>query len=101
MFSVLLCIFGVVLAAYLLMGVIKEKAKWVEIYLWGKLIFLVYELITIVYIFFHYPGEAIWLLVVWCLEIYFWLCINSYYLDLKSGVITTTTSRTITTVITA
>jgi hypothetical protein len=88
-----------VLAIYLILGAYKEKAKWIEYYLWGKLIWLVVELIIIIGLFFSTPGNAFWMLLTWALEVYFWMVVNSYYLRLE-GIVpattTTTTTRTIT-----
>uniref|UniRef100_A0A336MFK8 CSON011573 protein n=1 Tax=Culicoides sonorensis TaxID=179676 RepID=A0A336MFK8_CULSO len=87
-------IIGLILGIYLTLGAYKEKQKWVEYYLWGKLIFLAIELIEIIGLFFQSPANAIWLFLTWCLEIYFWLCVNSYHLQLQGIVPATTTRQT-------
>lgn len=73
----------------------QTKAKWIEVYLWGKLIFLVYEIIVLVIAFFSDPFAAIWLILTWCLEVYFWLCVNSYYLELQGSVTVVTRTTTV------
>jgi len=92
-------ILSFVLAIYLILGAYREKAKWVEYYLWGKLIFLVIELIIIISLFFSTAGNALWMLLTWALDVYFWMCVNSYFLKLE-GIVPATTTTTVTRTVT-
>ncbi|XP_063705950.1 uncharacterized protein LOC134835029 [Culicoides brevitarsis] len=92
-FAYVFFIVGIILGIYLTLGAYREKQKWVEYYLWGKFIFLIIELIGIIGLFFQTPANAIWLFLTWMLDVYFWLCVNSYYLQM-SGVIPATTRTT-------
>uniref|UniRef100_A0A336MMR7 CSON003034 protein n=1 Tax=Culicoides sonorensis TaxID=179676 RepID=A0A336MMR7_CULSO len=79
-------IIGLILGLYLTLGAYKEKQKWVESYLWGKLIFIILTSIDIIVLFFvKSPGFVLWLFLTWILEIYSWICVNSYNVQMREG----------------
>jgi hypothetical protein len=79
--ALLLYTLGLILALYLLLGAIKRNAGWISGYLYFTLVFIVYTIVVIVIdvVNGHKIGNYTDKIVLLVVEIYFWLCVNSYY----------------------
>ncbi|XP_063705237.1 uncharacterized protein LOC134834471 [Culicoides brevitarsis] len=74
---------GVLINLLLLFGAMQRRANWIAIYLYAKIVFIVLVCLGTINNFYHKNNQngttqAITLI----LEIYFWLCVNSYYQEL-------------------
>lgn len=74
---------GVLINILLLFGAMQRRANWVAIYLWAKIVFIVLVCIGTINNFAHKDNQkGTYSIVTIVLEIYFWLCVNSYYQEL-------------------
>lgn len=75
---------GLALAIYLLPCVTFKRISHLCVYLYLKLIFLMvlFSLMVISFISGNHWIDDLPVSITWMVEIYFWLCINSYYLSL-------------------
>uniref|UniRef100_A0A336MYB8 CSON009505 protein n=1 Tax=Culicoides sonorensis TaxID=179676 RepID=A0A336MYB8_CULSO len=74
---------GVLINVLLLFGAMNRNARWVAIYLYGKIVFIVLLCIGTINNFAHKDTQnGTMTIVTVVLEIYFWLCVNSFYQEL-------------------